>query len=117
MKLVDRLRGFFGLKSLQIWSPVEGGTLSGVATIRVNSSGVQRVNFYVDGVLKGRDRKAPFTFDWYTTNYSDGTHTIKVVGSDGHTSDSASYIVKNSTPTPTPTTSVYDKAQYDLDKF
>lgn len=84
------------MASVTIVSPA-AGTVSGVVTVKVDAPGVQRVNFYVDGVLKGQDVAAPFAFAWHTTNYKDGPHTVKAVSGNGKLSNSRAFTVKNAT--------------------
>ncbi len=58
-----------------ITSPAANTTVSGTITITANATdnvGVTKVEFYVDGVLKGSDTTAPYSFAWDTTN--GGTH-------------------------------------------
>ncbi len=45
--------------------------------------GITRVDFFVDGTLIGSDTGAPFTFNWDTTNYSNGQHTVKATAYEG----------------------------------
>lgn len=91
---------------MQITSPTPGTTVSGIVSIYVDAPGIKQVNFYVNGVLKARDKSAPFKFDWYTTNYDDGTYNVRAVASSGKFSVSGNYVVKNSKPAPTYTTTI-----------
>ena len=45
--------------------------------------GISRVDFHVDGTLIGNDTSAPFTFNWDTTNYTNGPHTVKATAYEG----------------------------------
>jgi len=59
----------------------EGDRVSDTATIlaRVRSdddTGIQKVEFMVDGQLKATDSSVPYTFDWDTLADSEGSHTI-----------------------------------------
>ena len=88
-----------------ITSPAIGAKVSGIVPVRVDAPGVKQVNFYIDGVLKGRDSSAPFQFDWYTTRYADGPHTVKAVSGNGKQSAMVTVTVANPPmpgPTPTP---------------
>lgn len=61
-------------------------TVSGTKTISASATddkGVDRVEFWVDGVKKSTDYSSPYNWSWDTTNYSDGTHTVRVVAYDG----------------------------------
>ena len=45
-----------------------------------NQSGIDRVEFYIDGVLKGNDSSAPYSYDWQEIR--SGKRTIKVTAYD-----------------------------------
>jgi len=45
-----------------------------------NQSGMNRVAFYIDGILKGNDTSKPYSFDWKEVR--SGKHTIKVTAYD-----------------------------------
>ena len=67
--------------SLAITEPSEGALLSGTVIIRVSASdpsGVANVTFYIDGTPVFTDTEAPYEYEWDTTAYADGSHTIKV---------------------------------------
>lgn len=73
--------------TVEITSPVNNETITRgvVYTIRAaatSSAGIEKVDFYVDGSNIGSDSSAPFTLDWYTTSYSEGSHVIRVVAHD-----------------------------------
>lgn len=71
--------------SVTITSPSNGATVSGVTTITADASddkGINKVEFYIDGSLKKTDSSSPYRYNWDTTNYSDGSHTIKVTAYD-----------------------------------
>jgi hypothetical protein len=72
-----------GLISVYIVSPSSGSVVEGSTNVVVNatsSDGVNRVEFYVDNVLKNTDTTSPYFWIFNTTEVSDGGHTIKVVG-------------------------------------
>ena len=83
------------MATLTIISPPDGATVGGITHVLVDAPGVKQVNFYVDGVLKGRDKAPPFVFEWYTTRYPDGKHTVKAVSSSGRFKDEATVTVRN----------------------
>ncbi|HCJ67164.1 MAG TPA: hypothetical protein DHV62_07550, partial [Elusimicrobia bacterium] len=72
--------------TVAITSPYSGQTVSGKTTIRTDASdnvGIKEIAFYVDdNRLIGTDTDAPYSYDWYTTDDSDGEHTLKVVAYD-----------------------------------
>jgi hypothetical protein len=64
---------------VEITSPLEGGLLAGATLVEVNAtdaSGIQRVEFAVDGSLRYTDFAAPFTWTWNTIGFSDGVHRL-----------------------------------------
>ena len=68
--------------SIAITSPANNDTVSGSITIRAAVTGncvVDRVEFYIDGVLKGTDRSEPYSYDWDTVTAFEGPHTLRVV--------------------------------------
>lgn len=84
---------------ITITQPINGSTVKGIVPVLVTAPGVAKINFYVDGVHKGTDSASPFRFDWYTTNYPDGTHTVKAVSGNGKQSASVAVTVQNKMPT------------------
>ena len=66
---------------ISITSPSGHSTLLGSVPIDVqatHSSGVDRVEFYIDDSLKASDTAAPYSYTWDTRPYEDGLHTIRV---------------------------------------
>jgi hypothetical protein len=65
-----------------ITSPTAGSTLSGNVTITANASdsgsGVAKVEFWVAsvGIKIGTDTTAPYSADWNTTSFGDGSHQL-----------------------------------------
>jgi leucyl aminopeptidase len=62
-----------------ISSPAGGATVTGVTTISADASdnvSVSRVEFWVDGVLKGTDSSAPYSYSWDTGAVVNGSHTL-----------------------------------------
>ncbi|MBU7044899.1 MAG: hypothetical protein HXS54_00565, partial [Theionarchaea archaeon] len=69
------------VNSVTITSPTNGSTVSGTVAINVSYTGsINEVRFYIDGSLKSTDTAAPFSWNWDTTTYSEGSHTIRVDG-------------------------------------
>jgi len=63
----------------QITSPAAQSSVRGKVTIQANASdnvGVTRVEFYVDGVLKGSDSSAPYRYSWNSNGAGSGAHTL-----------------------------------------
>ena len=68
------------LNSLSIAYPKNGQEVSGIVTINTSSSGIDTVEFYIDGNLKYTDSSEPFAYEWDTTACPNGEHTIEVEG-------------------------------------
>ena len=64
--------------------PVKMPIVVQLITIEVNASdnqsGIDRVEFYIDGILKGNDSSAPYSYDW--NEIRSGKRTIKVTAYD-----------------------------------
>ncbi|MDE3246184.1 MAG: M4 family metallopeptidase, partial [Acidobacteriota bacterium] len=78
-------------------------TLSATATDNV---GVTKVEFYVDGVLKGTDTASPYTMTLDSTTLTNATHSLvaKAYDAAGNvgTSTAVSFTINNTTPPPPP---------------
>lgn len=60
-----------------------GNDMSGLWTINTDvSSDVVYVEFYLDNQLQLKDTETPFSWQFDTSNYTEGLHTIKVVAYD-----------------------------------
>ena len=78
-----------------------------VTCISTDNEGVEKVELWVNGVSTGvTDETEPFSLDWNTTTYEDGSYVITVRSYDtsGNTTDSApiTLTVDNSESSPTP---------------
>jgi len=73
---------------VNITNPQNGSTVSGTVTIQAEAtdrsikgkapSGIQKVEFYIDGTLVGADTTSPYTYSWNTDSLQYGsTHTIQ----------------------------------------
>jgi hypothetical protein len=72
--------------TVSLTSPAAGTSVSGTVHISATASdnvGVSKVDFYVDGALKGTDTSTPYSYDWDTTNggthHCNGAHTHAVM--------------------------------------
>lgn len=76
--------------------------LEAVAT---DGSGVKQIQFYLDGGLLTTRLTAPFTYNWNTSDSTNGEHTIKVVATDeaGRTSEQSVIVTLSNVP-PAPDT-------------
>ena len=91
--------------TVTITAPSSGATVSGNRVVTANASdnvGVTRTELFVDGVSVAQDTSAPFSFTWFTTTTTNGTHQLMVRASDtaGNTADSGTVQVTVSNPTP-----------------
>ena len=81
------------LPTVSITSPANGATVSGVITIAAtatDSSGINYVYFYIDGVYKTFVSTSPYSYTYDTNRLSNGIHTIMAKAFD-KASNSASY--------------------------
>jgi len=83
--------------SVGITSPLNSASVSGVVTVSVNASdnvGVTKVEFYVNGLLKGTDTASPYAFSWDTTSLAAGTYTLmaKAYDAAGNVNQSSSTV-------------------------
>ncbi len=94
-----------------ITAPTAGYTLRGSISINASASdntggtGLTKVEFYVDGVLKGTDTASPYSYSWDTTTATNGGHSLTTKAYDAAspanigTSAAVSLTVDNSAPT------------------
>jgi len=80
------------LPTVTFTGPANGSTVSGTVTIQVTASddkGINKVEIYVDNVLKATLTGFPYTYQWDTTTVSDGTHILRAIAYDtsGQTAD------------------------------
>ena len=67
--------------TVTITNPSNGAAVSGTVTITTSTTGcIDTVEFYIDSILKFTDTALPFSWNWDTTQYSSGQHTIMVKG-------------------------------------
>ncbi len=90
-------------------SATESGT-SGTITFNATASdnvGVSKVEFYVDGALKGTDTASPYSMTFDSTTLANGSHTLvaKAYDAAGNigTSTTVTFSVSNTTPPPATT--------------
>jgi hypothetical protein len=73
--------------TVSITSPAANATLSttkplAIAASASDASGIQAVDFYVDGTLLARDASSPYTASWNARKAVKGTHTIRARATD-----------------------------------
>ncbi|WP_426751060.1 M20/M25/M40 family metallo-hydrolase [Myxococcus sp. Y35] len=87
--LVELAKGFLDdgkAPQVAITSPAAGSMVSGVTTVTASASdasGVNRVEFLVDGVVKATVATAPYTFAWNTAAEPNGSHRLEARAHDG----------------------------------
>lgn len=76
------------LPSVSITTPSNSSVHDLGATIAINATAtdsdgsITSVAFYVDDILKFTDYSAPYSWNWNTTSFSAGVHTIKAIATD-----------------------------------
>ncbi|MBN1204678.1 MAG: M28 family peptidase [Myxococcaceae bacterium] len=93
-----------------ITAPSNGSTVTGTTNINASATdnvGVTRVEFWVDGALKGSDTTAPYSYAWDTTTAANGGRAVVVKAYDaaGNVGTSATVTVTVSNVS---TTATYD---------
>jgi len=94
--------------TVAITAPSDGATVSGNVNVAASASdadsGVDRVEFLVDGDVVGSDASAPYTYGWDSSAMADGTHAIRAravdLAGNSTTSDAASVTVNNAPSAP-----------------
>jgi len=87
--------------ALNITAPGNATTVKGTVSVKAtatDTSGVSRVEFYVQNVLKQTDTTSPYEYKWDTKTVKDGTYvlTVKAYDAAGNvTNDTRSVTVKN----------------------
>lgn len=65
--------------TITITSPANNAIVSAIASIAAtasDASGIQKVEFYIDSILKSTDTISPYSYSWNSTLVSDGTHVL-----------------------------------------
>jgi hypothetical protein len=102
--------------TVSITAPTHGSTVNGTVAINATAadntggSGINKVEFYVDGTLAGTDTTTPYSFSWNTSALAFGTaHTLSAKAYDNvtpahiTTSTTINVTVNDTTPPSTPT--------------
>ena len=117
---VGRLNAFKALKSIDdvtpptvaITTPTDGAVVNGTIPISADASDdvtIRMVRFLIDGVfVSSRTGASPYSFNYNTTQLSDGSHTILARAFDGagHVATSTSIVTVANGDTIPPTVSV-----------
>ena len=95
--------------TVSITAPANGAFVTGIvpidatATDNVGGTGVAKVEFYVDGTLKGTDTTPPYGYSWDTSTATEGVHQLVAKAYDGAnnigTSATVSVTVDRTVPT------------------
>jgi hypothetical protein len=67
--------------AVSLLSPAARTTVIGSVPLEVRAdhdSGIRQVEFFIDGASKSVDAAAPYAFEWDTTPYPDGVHTVRI---------------------------------------
>lgn len=99
---------------VSLTNPLAGATLNSSISVSASASDnvdVDRVEFYVDGVLSNTDITSPYSYSWDTTSVANGTHKLiakafDAAGNSGQSSEitvTVSNAIVDSTP---PTSSI-----------
>ncbi len=100
--------------TVNITNPANGSIVSGIVKVDVtaiDNVGITKVAFCIDSDLKHTDITSPYQYSWDTTNYSNGSRTIKVIAYDPSNligSESITVTVNNSLPDTTPPGTITD---------
>lgn len=87
--------------TVSITAPAAGTMVAGTVPINATATdniGVEKVEFYVDGTLKGTDTTSPYSYDWDTTNA--GAHPC--IGAHTHSLTVRAYDVATNNATTAP---------------
>ncbi len=67
--------------AVHITAPTPGEKVQNTYTVETSIIGdINSVKFYIDDVFKYEDTTSPYTYNWDTTQYADGNHTVKAEG-------------------------------------
>jgi Zn-dependent metalloprotease len=82
--------------TVAITAPADGAVVSGIVAVTASASdnvGVSKVDFYVDGTLRGTDTSAPYQLLWDAGPVSAGSHTLQARASDAENNEGTSPLV------------------------
>lgn len=109
---------------VNISSPANGSTVSGLVTISANASdnaGVSKVDFFVDTILIATDTTSPYSITWDSKTVTNGSHTLSAKAFDqasNSATDTISVMVDNDIQPPTApsglTATAVSSSQIDL---
>lgn len=97
-----------------VTAPANNATVSGTVAVAASASdntGVTKVEFFIDGTMSAAVNTNPYTYNWYTTAASNGSHTLsaKAYDASGNISSSSTVtVIVNNVSTQTQTTILGD---------
>ncbi len=97
--------------STSITYPANNRNVSGTVAITASATdnvGVTRVEFYVNGLLRGTDTSTPYTYSWNTASQAAGSYTLMTRAYDaaGNVGQSGNVVVTNVRDTTAPAVSM-----------
>ncbi|OHD14309.1 MAG: hypothetical protein A2Y41_08460 [Spirochaetes bacterium GWB1_36_13] len=69
------------LPTLTVSAPADQAVLKSTVSIQAEAQDddrIEKVEFYIDGVLAGTDTAAPYSYNWSTVSAANGAHSIQV---------------------------------------
>lgn len=80
--------------TVNVPAPTGDSRVSGTVVFRADAYdnvGINKVEFFIDGALVATDSTYPFSYNWNTTSYGEGDHTLRAV-----VTDTAGFTAENS---------------------
>ncbi|RKH43946.1 M20/M25/M40 family metallo-hydrolase [Corallococcus llansteffanensis] len=96
--------------TVSLSSPASGATVTGTVSIAATATdnvGVSKVEFLVDGALKGTSFASPYSFAWDSRTVANGSHTVAAKASDS-AGNSATTTARTVTVSNVSTSGTYD---------
>ncbi|RKH13685.1 M20/M25/M40 family metallo-hydrolase [Corallococcus sp. CA053C] len=96
--------------TVSLTSPASGATVTGTVSIAATATdnvGVNKVEFLVDGAVKGTSFTSPYSFAWDSRTVANGSHTVAAKASDS-AGNSATTTARTVTVTNVSTAGTYD---------
>jgi len=87
-----------GMPSCTITAPTAGAVFDLNSTLTVNVTAtdtdgiINSVAFYIDDVLQNTDYSSPWTWNWNSTGFAGGSHTIKAIATDNASNTATSTV-------------------------
>ncbi len=100
-----------------MYKPLDGAVVWGPTPIYIetsdNLSGVEKVEIYVDGVLKSTITEAPYQYIWDTTTVANGSHSVmvKVYDNAGNIGQPTANVTVDNSSTPVNPSNIHFKTE------